>query len=66
MLDILKMQSTEINEFIASIPYFSENERWGTPLTMVMEDGKVTNTLSGLASKDETLSFYQQNGIISE
>ncbi len=66
LLDILKMQDTEFDEFIASLPYFSENERWGTPLTMIMKDGKITNTLSGLASKDETLSFYQQNGIISE
>jgi thiol-disulfide isomerase/thioredoxin len=46
-----------------SLDYLQENE-WGTPLMMIVRDGKVISADSGFQSKAMTEAFLKENGII--
>ena len=58
------MSKEEQSEFIASIDYFKENPKWGTPLTLVYENQELINSLPGSQPEDLTKAFLIQNGII--
>lgn len=62
VLDILTLTDAEIEQLLNSLTYFSENENWGTPLTLILENKQAVDSLGGLASKENTLQFYQENG----
>ena len=64
LVDILTMSKEEQSEFIASIDYFDDNPRWGTPLTLVYENQELINSLPGAQPEDLTKAFLIQNGII--
>ena len=44
--------------------YFKEHSSWGTPLTLIIENGSVVAAQSGYADKETTIEFYKANGII--
>lgn len=54
------------NEFMSSLDWFVQNQNWGTPTTLIIKNGQVESVLSGYRSKDDLISFYKQNNIISE
>lgn len=62
ILDILTLTDAEIEQLLNSLAYFSQNGNWGTPLTLIIENRQAVDSLGGLASKDDTLQFYQKNG----
>lgn len=73
--DIVASNGTEINylnvtyldddakkEFISSFDYFSGS--WGTPLTLIVKDGKIVDKLEQMVSKDEYISFFEKYGVL--
>ncbi len=54
----------ETKKFNSSLNYFKENDEWGTPLILVVKNGKVENVFNGLGSKDDYVKFFKENGII--
>lgn len=50
------------NQLIASDEYF--NEGFGTPLILLVKDNKIVDKAPGYHSKNELITFFQNNGII--
>lgn len=65
ILDILKMSDDEIKDLITSIEYLEENPSWGTPITFVIEKGITKGVLPGFVTKEATVQFYQEQGLIN-
>lgn len=64
-LDIRKLSEDEWNTLLEDLnDYFKDHEQWGTPLTLVLENKKVVDTLVGYTEKTDTLKFYKENGLI--
>lgn len=49
--------------FEESLDYFSQTN-WGTPVMLVVQDGKLVKVLEGLNSKDSYISFLKNQGVI--
>lgn len=63
-LDIDTLSSTDGEALLSSLSYFDENSRWGTPLTLAIEDKEVTATLSGFVDDESRLdSFFESAGL---
>lgn len=45
-----------------SLTYFDDLESFGTPLTLIIENKKVVDSLEGYTEKEDTLKFFQKNG----
>lgn len=56
----------EYDEFNNSLKWFEENSNWGTPTTLIVQNGEVISALSGYREKDDIIKFYKQNNLISE
>lgn len=54
----------EYDEFNSSLAWFEENPEWGTPTTLVIQNGQVISALSGYRTSDDIIAFYKQNGFI--
>ena len=52
--------SAVVDEFISK----NVNSEWGTPLTLIIEDGKVIDKLPGLTTKEAYLAFFEKNGMV--
>lgn len=55
----------EQNKFMSSLPYYNENQ-WGTPLMLVVENKEVKANKEGFSSKDDYVQFFKENGFIKE
>lgn len=66
IVDILTMTDAEISEFLETAPYFTENPQWGTPLTLIMENKEQIAVSPGAMTKEATISFYQEQGLIPQ
>ena len=72
-LNLTKMteeQSDDFNESLTTIEYndpdFVESGSFGTPLTLIIKDGKVTNYISGQRTKSQLVREFKKAGLISE
>lgn len=63
-LNISNLTEEEGKELEASVTYFSENEGWGTPVTFIIENGKVIATLEGYNEKGKFISFFKEQGVL--
>ena len=61
-LNVTYLDDDAKKEFISSFDYFSGS--WGTPLTLIVKDGKIVDKLEQMVSKDEYISFFEKNGVL--
>lgn len=54
----------EYDDFNSSLKWFEDNPEWGTPTTLVIQNGKVVSALSGYREKADMIQFLRQNGFI--
>lgn len=57
-------EQEELGEFLGKFEIFQG--KWGTPLTFVVEDGKIVSHLSGYTTEDVFLDFLRNNNLIEE
>lgn len=62
-LNITELSDEDKEKFTDSLDYFNENE-WGTPLTLIIKNGKVIDSASGLLDYDGYVSLFEKNGLI--
>ena len=58
------MSDDDVAKLVSSDDYFSEG--YGTPLLLVVGDGKISNKIEGLATKSEYISFFKENKFMEE
>jgi predicted bacteriocin transport accessory protein len=65
-LDIIKLTEDEWNTLFEKdlADFVKENEKWGTPSTIILEDKKVVDSFVGYTDKASTIKFYKKNGLI--
>ena len=64
-LNITKLGDEESEKFNNSLDYLKDNE-WGTPLTLIIKDGKVIDSANGLLDNDGYVELFKKNGIIKQ
>lgn len=57
-----EFSSDDWEKFESSLSYFSENE-WGTPLTLIVQNGKVVADNSGYTDIETIKTFFKNNGL---
>lgn len=62
-IDIAKLDEEDREKFLNSLDYFQEDE-WGTPIMMIVQDGEVVDMIEQLATEDEYVEFLQENEVI--
>ena len=62
-IDFAKLDDEEREKFLGSLEYFEEEE-WGTPITMIVQNGKIVDMIEQLATEDEYVEFLQENEVI--
>lgn len=72
-LNLTEMDEDEYNEFSESLktigyddPEFVESGSFGTPLTLIVENGKVVDYISGSRTKSQLVKEFKKAGLISE
>lgn len=63
-LDTDKLDDDGQAKLIKSDDYFSEG--YGTPITLIVQDGKIIDKSEGLTSKDALLELFKKHDFISE
>lgn len=58
------MSDEDTSKLISSDDYFSEG--YGTPLLMVVGDGKITDKIEGLVTRDSYIAFLQEYGFMEK
>lgn len=49
--------------FTTSFDYF-ESESWGTPVTIIVKDGKIIDKLEQLVTEEKYIEFFEKNGVL--
>lgn len=57
-----KLTEDDWTKFQDSLDYL-KNEEWGTPLILVVEDGKLIDQNSGYTELEKTKEFFKNNGL---
>lgn len=72
-LNITEISENEYNNFSESLntieyndPDFVESGSFGTPLTLIVKNGKVTRYISGQRTKSQLVKEFKKTGLISE
>ncbi len=72
-LNLTKLDATDSEKFFESLedigyddPEFIESGSFGTPLTLIVEDGEVTNYFSGERTISQLVREFKKAGIIKE
>lgn len=63
-LNITKLSDEETQKFTSKLDYFKDNDNWGTPLTLIINDGKVIDSANGLLDYDGYVELFEKNGFI--
>lgn len=63
-LNITKLSDEERGKFTKYLDYFSEHDDWGTPLTLIVKNGKVLDYANGLLDYDGYVTLFEKNGLI--
>ncbi|HIU39749.1 MAG TPA: conjugal transfer protein TraF [Candidatus Aphodocola excrementigallinarum] len=61
-IDTDKFSSDDWTTFNESLDYLSENE-WGTPLTLIVQNGEVVDANNGYVELDDIKTFFTDNGL---
>ena len=61
-LNISYMTEEEGEKFESSLEYFEGS--WGTPVMMIVQDGKMIDIVEQLVTKDEYIEFLEENGVL--
>ena len=61
-IDTDKFSSDDWTTFNESLDYLSENE-WGTPLTLIVQNGKVVDANNGYVELDAIKTLFTDNGL---
>lgn len=56
------LEDDQLEKFTSSLDFFQTVE-WGTPVTLIVKDGKVIDYLNGLYDFDEYVNLFEKNGI---
>ncbi len=62
-LNISYLTEDEGKEFESSLDYFEE-EQWGTPLMLIVKNGKLVDIIEQLVTKDEYIDFLEENEVL--
>lgn len=62
-IDYAKLDTDEQESFIESLEYFQEEE-WGTPIMMIVQDGEIVDMIEQLETEDEYVEFLEENEVI--
>ena len=62
-LNISYLTEEEGAEFESSLDYFEE-EQWGTPLMLIVKDGKLVDIIEQLVTEDEYIEFLEENEVL--
>ena len=60
---ITNLTSEESGKLSKYVSYLGENE-WGTPLTLIVNNGKVVDSANGLLDYDGYVKLFRDNGFI--
>ena len=64
-INVDKITQEEAAKMTAKFEYFTNNESWGTPLSLAVKDGQVVADLSGLTEDQEQIKeLYTKAGIL--
>lgn len=61
-LNISYMTEEEGEKFESSLEYFEKS--WGTPVMMIVQDGKMIDIVEQLVTKDEYIEFLEENEVL--
>lgn len=61
-IDTDKFTEEDWSTFTASLDYLA-NEEWGTPLTMIVQNGNLIDTNNGYVELDTIKDFFTSNGL---
>lgn len=61
-LNLSYLQQEEYTDFTSSFDYFQGE--FGTPVTLIVKDGKIVDKLEQLVTKDEYVKFFEKNGVL--
>ena len=62
-LDITKLSDEERGKFSKYLPYLDEND-WGTPLTVIVKNSEVIDSINGELDYDGYVEFFKKNELI--
>lgn len=62
-IDIAKLDEAGYNELNSTNMYL-KNTEWGTPTTLIVQNGKVINALVGYREKDVLVEFFKANSVM--
>ena len=62
--DAIKADQTEVSEYFGQFEEFQGS--WGTPLTIVVEKGKIVDSLEGYRESEEFIKFLQKHNLVKE
>ena len=62
-LDITKLSQEEREKLSKYLPYLDENE-WGTPLTLIVKNGEVVDSVNGALDYDGYVKLFKNNDLI--
>ena len=61
-LNVSYMTEEEGEKFESSLEYFEGS--WGTPVMMIVQDGKMIDIVEQLVTKDEYIEFLEENEVL--
>ena len=61
-LNISYLTEEEGEKFESSLDYFENS--WGTPIMIIVQDGKLVDIIEQYVDKDEYVEFLEENGVI--
>lgn len=62
-IDYAKLDTDEQESFVESLEYFQEEE-WGTPIMMIVQNGEIVDMIEQLVTEDEYVEFLEENEVI--
>lgn len=63
IVNTTSLSEEEQKKFMESLPYYNE-EQWGTPLILVVENKNIIDSMQGFSSKEDYIDFFKKNGYI--
>lgn len=62
-LNLSYMTEEDYNKFTSSFEYF-QSSSWGTPVTMIVKNGKIVDKLEQFVTEEEYTEFFKKNGVM--
>lgn len=62
-LNVSYLSEDEITKFISSFDYFG-TDTWGTPVTIIVQKGKIIDMIEGYATEEEYIEFFEENEVL--